>query len=842
MGTTTRIPRLMSTEGFPEWKYRIEKYIKMKDFKIWRSILRGPVRVTMTVGGETLEAQLQRFTALTTDMNISGICLSKSEINKKLLNAIPRSWDMNVAREINHMNSYSTTNLVVSFNNTALSSFMTSSGQAFTAQQPQTQTLNAATSIPQHQPSSVPSQQTVSASNVSAKVSYSNTKESDENLALATGLVNCYNAFVAGDFPPQLSFADLDQIHPKDVEEMDITWQIAMAVFRAKQFAKKTGKNNWAMNADKKVGFNKSMLRCFNCHEPGHFAPDYPKPDRRVNNNRQMVAVGNNRVGATTNGEIAMVVQSFDWEDQIKALNITGSENTHLAQIDDAASKNNDTDPEAEMMELQFALMVSTSSEPKKSKVNLPSCSFACKEYVTLLRNEIQTLRRRVEDLKYEGYQLRKGQKPLKAQLEAKIKDFRKSQSEFSKKCEIYDYTKTQLDVVTKELDELKIKSGKTDVSFKNYYASSKIVESLYETQLKFKENQNKGLGYDCVPPPFNHYYTSIPLTQNETDREPHLRYGKPAGFVSRGFINIESTNFSTSSADTPLDQAKCEAGESVFVFNFDFSIVNKFECVSDDKTEKAPCVSSSLDNVEFNFFDMSDELFGNSDACDSHEESSTPQVKSNEAPSLVSQSNSHACSSKKSKSGQLWRNIVRPWYVDSGCSRHMTGDISQLSKIQSFNGGYVSLAGGDGGKITQRGTVTNGVLSFENVNFAPELKHSLLSVSQICDKGYSTHFTDKECMILKPGIVIPEEWILVKSKRAGNAYIIDMNNNLPEQVTCLFSKVFEHNAMLWHRRLGHANAKNLNRLAKNEMVRGLPVKIAEIIDIAIHQEYNIFL
>ena len=84
-----------------------------------------------------------------------------------------------------------------------------------------------------------------------------------------------------------------------------------------------------------------------------------------------------------------------------------------------------------------------------------------------------------------------------------------------------------------------------------------------------------------------------------------------------------------------------------------------------------------------------------------------------------------------------------------------MTGDISQLHDIQTFNGGYVSFAGGEGGKITQKGTVTNGVLSFENVNYAPELKHSLLSVSQICDKGYSMHFTEKECLILKSGIVI---------------------------------------------------------------------------------------
>ena len=78
----------------------------------------------------------------------------------------------------------------------------------------------------------------------------------------------------------------------------------------------------------------------------------------------------------------------------------------------------------------------------------------------------------------------------------------------------------------------------------------------------------------------------------------------------------------------------------------------------------------------------------------------------------------------------QLRRNVIRPWYVENGCSRHMTGDISQLYDIQNVNGAYVSFAGGEGGKITQKGTITNGVLSFENVKYAPELKYSLLSVS----------------------------------------------------------------------------------------------------------------
>ena len=122
-------------------------------------------------------------------------------------------------------------------------------------------------------------------------------------------------------------------------------------------------------------------------------------------------------------------------------------------------------------------------------------------------------------------------------------------------------------------------------------------------------------------------------------------------------------------------------------------------------------------------------------------------------------------------------------------------------------------------------GTVMNGVLNFENVNCPPELKHNLLSVSRIFDKGYSTPFTNKECLILKPRIIIPEDWILVRTKRDDHAYIIDMNHNIPEQVTCLFSKVSEHTTMLWHHQLGHANAKNLNHLPKNEIVRGLPIE-----------------
>ena len=82
-----------------------------------------------------------------------------------------------------------------------------------------------------------------------------------------------------------------------------------------------------------------------------------------------------------------------------------------------------------------------------------------------------------------------------------------------------------------------------------------------------------------------------------------------------------------------------------------------------------------------------------------------------------------------------------------------------------------------------------NGTFIFEDVYYMEELNHSLLSVSQICDKIFSTHFTNKECLIWKPLFFILEKWILLRTPRINNAYIINMNSDSFTENTCLFSK-----------------------------------------------------
>ncbi|GJU94790.1 putative ribonuclease H-like domain-containing protein [Tanacetum coccineum] len=117
--------------------------------------------------------------------------------------------------------------------------------------------------------------------------------------------------------------------------------------------------------------------------------------------------------------------------------------------------------------------------------------------------------------------------------------------------------------------------------------------------------------------------------------------------------------------------------------------------------------------------------------------------------------------------------------FVDSGCSRHMTENIAYLTDFKEFDGGYVTFGGGaHGGKISGKGTLKTDSLDFEDVYFVNELKFNLFSVSQMCDKKNYVLFTDTE-----------------------------------------------YESMLWHRRLGHINFKNINKLVKDNLVRGLPTK-----------------
>nr|GEV04715.1 ribonuclease H-like domain-containing protein [Tanacetum cinerariifolium] len=182
-------------------------------------------------------------------------------------------------------------------------------------------------------------------------------------------------------------------------------------------------------------------------------------------------------------------------------------------------------------------------------------------------------------------------------------------------------------------------------------------------------------------------------------------------------------------------------------------------------------------------------------------------------------------------KPGNLQQALKQKGVIDSGCSRHITGNISYLSEFEKINRGYVAFDGNPkGGKITGKGKINTGKLDFDDVYFVKGLKFNLFSVSQLCDKKNNVFFTDTECIILSSNFKLPDEkHVMLRVSRENNMYNVDLMNVVPSgDLTCLFANATLDKSNLWHGRLGHINFKTMNKLVKGNLVRGLPSKVFE--------------
>ena len=109
-----------------------------------------------------------------------------------------------------------------------------------------------------------------------------------------------------------------------------------------------------------------------------------------------------------------------------------------------------------------------------------------------------------IEDIKYDGYVLRKSQKPIKENLEAQTKDYRRVQEELNIKSCVYDIVQQKIIALTAELDASNARFREAEFNFKKFEVSSEKVEVMIENHLKFKDQSTEGLGYNSVAPPFN--------------------------------------------------------------------------------------------------------------------------------------------------------------------------------------------------------------------------------------------------------------------------------------------------------------------------------------------------
>jgi hypothetical protein len=164
------------------------------------------------------------------------------------------------------------------------------------------------------------------------------------------------------------------------------------------------------------------------------------------------------------------------------------------------------------------------------------------------------------------------------------------------------------------------------------------------------------------------------------------------------------------------------------------------------------------------------------------------------------------------------------PWYIDSGCSKHMPGDKEKFITLFECKYGNVTFGNNAPGKVRGTGMVSlrNGKGKDQNVLFVDGLKNNLLSVSQMCDKGCEVLFTAKDYKIKEVSL----GKLVAKGVRTeNNVYILK-----EEREECHLSKYNE--SWLWHRRLGHLHFDHLIKLRNRAAVRDFPeiLKLHDIV------------
>ena len=88
--------------------------------------------------------------------------------------------------------------------------------------------------------------------------------------------------------------------------------------------------------------------------------------------------------------------------------------------------------------------------------------------------------------------------------------------------------------------------------------------------------------------------------------------------------------------------------------------------------------------------------------------------------------------------------------------------------------GGQVTFGGNTKSKIIESGKVGKNLSSYiDDVMLVNGLTYNLLSISQLCDKGYRVNFNSQACTIYESN----SELIKFTSKSVNNMYMVDLDD-----------------------------------------------------------------
>lgn len=171
---------------------------------------------------------------------------------------------------------------------------------------------------------------------------------------------------------------------------------------------------------------------------------------------------------------------------------------------------------------------------------------------------------------------------------------------------------------------------------------------------------------------------------------------------------------------------------------------------------------------------------------------------------------------------GEEEERDAKTWVLDTGATNHMSGSRAVFADLDTAVYGSVRFGDDSMARIEGRGTVTfvckNGELrSFSGVYFIPRLTTNIVSIGQLDEVGYKVNIDSGVMRIREPG-----GQLLAKVMRAGNRLYV-LHITMAQPVCLAVRGRGDEEAWRWHERFGHVNMAALRKLAREELVRGLP-------------------
>ncbi|GJT59049.1 retrovirus-related pol polyprotein from transposon TNT 1-94 [Tanacetum coccineum] len=155
---------------------------------------------------------------------------------------------------------------------------------------------------------------------------------------------------------------------------------------------------------------------------------------------------------------------------------------------------------------------------------------------------------------------------------------------------------------------------------------------------------------------------------------------------------------------------------------------------------------------------------------------------------------------------------------VDSGCTKHMTGNLKLLCNFVEKYLGTVHFGNDQFAPILGYGDLVQGNITIKRVYYVEGLNHNLFSVGQFCDADLEVAFWKSTCFVRDL-----QGNDLLTGNRGSDLYTISLQETTSSTPICFMAKASPTQAWLWHRRLSHLNFDYINLLSKKDIVIGLP-------------------